>query len=502
MKKLNSFDLKSNKFFVFIIIIIGILACADDQSGYPPLKTNLPLEEITIDLEKYLPDLMNRGLIPGLSLALIRDGKVVYDHGFGVKSVDSKKAVTDNTIFEAASLSKPVFACAVMQLVQEGVLDLDKPLISYASDEFVAEKFWARPLDDPRIRLITARLVLTHRTGLPNWRNNNPINFIHDPDSTFGYSGEGFYFLQMIVVHVLEQPINEIMTERVFQPLEMIHSSFTWKDSYDSLTAYPHDLAIAAGTKRKPESANMAGTLHTTAADYGKFIGGLLNHRLLSQETTMLMFTPQSPLSGDHNKDIFWGLGVGLQQTSAGIAFWHWGDNGPFKAYMVGFPKQKIGLVYFANSISGLSVVNRISELALGGNQPVLTSEILSNYDRVDTPGMDFVQVLAVQGVDSATNLAVNYLKNNPENPIIKEQSLNSLGYSFLGEKKIDEAIKLFELNVRLYPDAFNVYDSLGEGYMEKGEISLAIVNYKKSIELNPENTNGIERLKILEEMK
>ncbi len=134
-----------------------------------PLQTKVKTAEIIARLEQRIPQLMQAGEAPGLSLALIREAKLVWHHGFGVKNAETKEPVTDSTVFEAASLSKPVFAYAVLKLVDSGKLDLDKPLNQYLPGNYDVG-------DDPRLNQITARRVLSHTTGFPNWRpNGSPV---------------------------------------------------------------------------------------------------------------------------------------------------------------------------------------------------------------------------------------------------------------------------------------------------------------------------------------
>ncbi len=119
-------------------------------------------DEATVEqLERDIPDLMKKDGVPGLSIAVIRGGKTAWLHGFGVKEVTTGEAVTGETVFEAASLSKPVFAYGVLKLVEQGKLGLDVPLTTYLPKPFME--------GDERLAKITARIVLSHRTGFANW---------------------------------------------------------------------------------------------------------------------------------------------------------------------------------------------------------------------------------------------------------------------------------------------------------------------------------------------
>jgi CubicO group peptidase (beta-lactamase class C family) len=323
-------------------------------------------------LEQTVPELMRKNSVPGLSLALIRNGKIYWVKSFGVK--DGDVPVTNETIFEAASLSKVVFAYAVLKLVDQGKIDLDAPLQRYLNGPYIE--------GDPRIDKITARMVLSHRTGFPNWRPKEGLAIHFEPGDHFSYSGEGFVFLAKAVERITGQNVNEFMRQTVFTPLGMSSSSYVWREDYDARTAIGHDKDGGAQEKWKPKEANPASSLQTTALDYARFMTALLDGKGLRPETLKQMETPQTAVqqkctvncfaAGPLSKSVFWGLGVGLEKTSIGPAFWHWGDNGAFKAYMVGFPRRKSGLVMFTNSENGLGIADAVVKAAFGADQPSL----------------------------------------------------------------------------------------------------------------------------------
>lgn len=323
-------------------------------------------------VEQSLPELMREYSVPGISLALIRHSKIYWVKSFGVK--DGHVPVTQDTIFEAASLSKVVFAYAVLKLADEGKIDLDAPLEHYLVAPYVQ--------GDPRINKITARMVLTHRTGFPNWRPKEGLTIHFAPGDHFSYSGEGFVFLAKAVERISGQSFNEFMQQMVFTPLGMTSSSYVWRQDYDARTAIGHDKDGRAQEKWKPKEANPASSLQTTALDYARFMTALLDGKGLKADALKQMETPQTPVEqnctancfdvGPLSTTVFWGLGVGLEKASAGLAFWHWGDNGTFKAYMVGFPEHKSGLVMFTNSENGLSIADAVVKTALGSDEPSL----------------------------------------------------------------------------------------------------------------------------------
>ncbi len=185
-------------------------------------------------LEKALPDFMRQADVPGLAIAVIRHGKPYWQHNFGVKNAKTNEPATDETIFEAASLSKPVFAYAVLKLVDQGKLALDAPLSTYLTKPYIEE-------NDSRLTKITARFVLSHRTGFRNWRNDEPLKIYFTPGERFSYSGEGYIYLQTVVEQITGKPLNDVMNELVFTPFGMTSSSYVWRPAFDALTATGHD---------------------------------------------------------------------------------------------------------------------------------------------------------------------------------------------------------------------------------------------------------------------
>jgi CubicO group peptidase (beta-lactamase class C family) len=283
---------------------------------------------------------MAKAEIPGLSIATVESGKLAWHEAFGVKHAGTGEPVTETTVFEAASLSKPVFAYAVLRLVDRGEWDLDEPLWSTLQYDRVAH--------DERAQLITTRMVLSHMTGLPNW-GGTPLELVRDPGTQWGYSGEGFGFLAQAIEQQTGLGANELVRREVFEPLSMSQSSYVWIEAYDEQAATGHGLIGTPLPKGRPRQAHAAATLHTTAVDYARFLVAMMTGEGLEPATYEAMLTPQSQVS---NRDslvphVYWGLGCGLQETERGMALWHWGDNMDFRAYVIGYPAEDAGLVYF-----------------------------------------------------------------------------------------------------------------------------------------------------------
>jgi CubicO group peptidase (beta-lactamase class C family) len=304
-------------------------------------------DAITGTLERDIPEPMKKGRVPGLAIAVIRQGKTYWLHGFGVKQAETGQAVTEGTVFEAASLSKPVFAYGVLKLVERGKLGLDVPLTTYLPKPYIQ--------GDDRLKKITARIVLSHRTGFANWRGDGNALTIHfTPGERFSYSGEGYVYLQRVVEQITGQELNDYMIEAVFKPLGMRSSSYVWRRDFDDRTATGHNADGKPVPLWKPKEAGAASTLNTTVQDYALFVEAVLNRKGLKSATLREMERPQIALDpecrncterepSELSSTLFWGLGWGIQRMKQEDDLWHWGDNGAFKSFVMAAPKSKGG---------------------------------------------------------------------------------------------------------------------------------------------------------------
>jgi CubicO group peptidase (beta-lactamase class C family) len=448
-------------------------------------------------LKKDIPQLLQKSDVPGMSLALVRDGRTVWVGAFGVSNVNTQKRVTVNSLFEAASLSKPVFAYAVLRLVDEGKINLDTPLNKYLGNNYDV-------VNDERINLITARRVLSHTSGFPNWRDNDGTKnlLIHfTPGEKFSYSGEGMVYLSKVVEKITGMRFEAFMQKYALQPLGMNASSYIWRNRFDSLKVYRHDLLGKLSGRNQPDNGredsvhddgNAAASLCTTPGDYAKFIIAVLNGTGLQAKTWQEMLTPQVRVDPKY-PPIAWGLGIGLETMPEGKYFWHWGDNGDSKAYVTAFLPGKNAVVYFADGSNGLSFTKEILDDAIGGDHPALAH---LDYDRYNSISRTFLKSALAKGVAQAMK---DYTAERTKSgQMISESKMNELGYVFVGMKKVDDALVIFQQNILDFPQSWNVWDSLAEAYMDKGDKDLAIKFYEKSLQLNPDNANAAVQLKKL----
>lgn len=430
--------------------------------------------------------------IPGIQLICIKGNKE-ESFNLGTISKESDKKVTAHTIFEAASLSKCVFAYAVLRLYDKGIIHPDTPLIHYTGPY---ERFDST---DPRYAKITARMVLRHTTGLPNWGDDHVAKLIFTPDSTFSYSGEGFQYLQRAVEKLTGKSLNDIAKEEVFTPLGMSQSSYTWTSAFDTLAAFGNSPDAVSGHK----SQRAAASLLTCAHDYAIFLRALMAGTGLKPETHRMMFEKQSAgiwfnhRVTDANQHIWWGLGIGLQENETGEWIWQWGDNGDFKGFCIANPRKKEALVYFTHSNWGLHITADV----LNDFFPKQTwwPSIWTDYQFYEKKNMEaFWAQLDKKSYDHASEIALD-LKRNDTSFKIPESDVNDLAFILLGKNMKNEAIDIFKYNLATNPNSGSTYEGLAEGYDDAGEKELAIKNFKKAVELNPNNGYAADRIKKLQ---
>jgi CubicO group peptidase (beta-lactamase class C family) len=486
-------------YYTLTLTLRGVTASSQVMAQSVSAVGEQPHASIIARLERRIPELMNLGDVPGLSIALVRDGDLVWHRGFGVMDAKTHEPVEDSTVFEAASLGKPVFAYAVLKLCDAGVLDLDTPLNRYLPGTYDVG-------DDARLNLITARRVLSHTSGLPNWRSG-ALTIHFTPGERFSYSGEGYVYLSRVVEHLVGEKINDFMTRTVFEPLGMTHSSYVWQPRYDALKSSYHNTRGEPSRRNAAQGqANVAASLHTTATDYGRFLVAVVNGTGLKPETRRLMVTAQvqvrdggaTTINRPDAKpfpDVAWGLGWGLQTVPNDLSLFHWGNNGDAKAYVVVAERSRSAVAIFANSVYGLSIVPAILSEAVGGTQPATAWLQIEPYD---SPGRQLFRDLTARGARAALDDYRAWRKGRPAGQIVDEDHMNRFGLDLLRMGRVKDAIEVLKQNVSDHPESFNVHDSLGEAYAIDGQRELAIRNYERSLAINPNNTDGLEALRKL----
>ena len=320
------------------------------------------VEDGQVDLAAMVCAALAEYKTPGAAIGLVDAGERTIaaagnrDRGRG--------RIEDDTMFAAASLTKPVFAVGVMALVDEGVLDLDRPLDAYLPEPFLPE--------DERAASVTARMVLSHTTGFPNWRegSNDRVHPPHrglrlrwPPGTRWGYSGEGFSYLQHVIEQLVAAPVADYLTQVVLRPLGMTNSTFEWPVDRSCLAVGHTETGEARPAFRPPVAKAAAGGLFTTAPDYLRF----LDHCLVNEQR---MFVPQVQI----DDELAWGLGWGIENREA-TAVWQWGNDPGYRNFVIGRPDQRAGVVVFTNGDRGAEVYAAVVRELLPGPHPSLEPE-------------------------------------------------------------------------------------------------------------------------------
>ena len=356
--------------------LFPLAACSRPPDAASDTERAAPTALIA-DLEAQIPSLLSAAHVPGLSIAIVRSGRIAWSRGFGVKHSTSKAPVDTDTLFEAGSVSKTVFAYAVMKLCEKGVLNLDTPLANYVSDRWIN--------DDPRFDQITTRHVLSHTSGLQNWRSaEEPLRMQFAPGSKWLYSGEGYSFLQLVVAQltgrvstqsceklfdgltVCSTDIDPYLKTNVLRPFGMSASGYVWETSSEhAATAHGQDgkpTGRPGATRIMAARYGAAGGLSTTATEYAKFLIEVLDPRpsdtfRLTQASRAEMLRPQVKV----NDASSWALGWQILHQKKGNLLSHGGDNPGFKAFVLASAERKSGYVILTNGDNGSEVIGKLA---------------------------------------------------------------------------------------------------------------------------------------------
>jgi len=476
----------------------------------------IPSAAGTSPLQVTLGQMMNIYKVPGISVAVVNHYKIIWAKGFGVTAPGGNTLVTPKTLFQAASISKPITAAGGLWLVEHGKLQLDE-------DVNIKLKSWKVPQNEfTSSQKVTLRRLMSHNAGvnvhgfagyakdepLPTMTqtldgvkpaNNPPIRVIMLPGTQCQYSGGGVTIEGLLIKDVSGQSFEDFMREHILTPSGMNNSTFQQE--------LPPALAARAATGTHTDGTAVPGSWHiypelapdglwSTPADLAKFAieialseHGLANH-ILSKQMAREMLTVQC------NDDepggiggIALGFGIGYHHRPG--LFRHTGGNDGFESILMMDADTGWGFAAMGNSDAFQNVYYHLAETvaqSYGYSLPVPPISLLEELTIIESlkgvqAALDFYQRRKIGGFASEEH---------------SSKTLNLFGYRMLSEHRVDDAIKILQLNVAEYPDDANTYDSLGEAYMNAGQKDLAIQNYEISLKINPKNGNAIEQLKKL----
>lgn len=460
-------------------------------------------------LEPMIEQALKQGNVPGFAIAIVQNQQVVYAAGFGVKNLTNKnEKITPQSLFHMASVTKPFVATSIMQLWEQGKIDLESPLIKYLP--------YFR-MKDERYKAITIRQMLSHVSGMPDvedyeWekpqyddgaleryvRSLANLSLIAAPGTTFRYSNMAYEILGDVIAKVSGESFEDYVKHHILEPLDMKSSTLLIKKADPKLLTSPHvlDESYEPTVSRVFPYNRMhspSSTLYSNVLDMSRWAianmnrGELDGKRILKASTYDFMWKP----AGDNwrNIGISWFLGARREYRTIS----HNGGDTGFRSNLVMIPDKGVAVIMMSNydGPSSLgSITNAALDLALGSTpEPLVFREPIAKV---------LYKAIASEGLEPAVKKYYELKKTAPDAYTFDENQLNDLGYKLMAGGKLKEAIRVFQLNVEAYPASANAYDSLGEGYLKNGDRELAIENYEKSLKLDSANQNAVEILKKL----
>jgi CubicO group peptidase (beta-lactamase class C family) len=349
--------MKRNKLLLFFIATGLFIACSKENGNNPKKeKLNIAAIEAAIDLQ------MKSKKIPGMQLVYVK-GNQTYRFQKGVKNVNTQETVDENTVFQAASMSKPLAAYIFLKLIDRGVLSLDVPLSDYYE--------YDRLVKNPNNLGITARHVLLHTSGFANWTDviGGPLDAQFAAGERYLYSGEGFQYLQKTIEHITQKSLNQLAEEEVFKPFEMTRSAFYLTTKLNDNIAAGHEVGVFNNNTNYTEAvANSAFSLLTTANDYAKFIQKVYIEGVGLSNSMFNEMVKIGVLQNTSKPNVGRGLGIGIQKNEKGIAYFHGGNNPGFKAFHMVYPADKEFFIFLSNSSVGYDLRLPFCELFFGSD--------------------------------------------------------------------------------------------------------------------------------------
>jgi D-alanyl-D-alanine-carboxypeptidase/D-alanyl-D-alanine-endopeptidase len=394
-----------------IVLLLSLTGCTalGPRPAHPEI-VRLDGTRIAPDqLTERITELTRAARVQGLTVTVFNRAETAYCRAFGFASLPAGRPLRPDTEIYGASLSKAVFSILVMKLVEQGVIDLDRPLQEYLDEPLWKNKgkSWHENLgdlrEDPRLLRITARMSLSHTTGLPNWRWFEPdqkLRIHYEPGERFSYSGEGMTLLQIVLEKLTGKPLEQLMQEQIFGPYGMKTSSYTWQARFETDYAVGHRADGTAYPKDKDNAARSASTLETTTEDLARFLSAVLRGEGLRKPSWKEMFRPQVRIHSraqagpgateeTHANDaiaLSYGLGWGLLRTPHGWGAFKEGHGDGFQHYAILFPERGLGVLLMSNSDNAESIFHQLLTLTLADTYTPLEWENYVPYDPTRSP--------------------------------------------------------------------------------------------------------------------
>lgn len=436
------------------------------------------------------------------SVLVAENGAIIYKKGFGFANMEWDIPNAPNTKHRLGSITKQFTGLLVLQLAEAGKIDLQAPITTYLPDYPSAHG-----------DIITIHHLLTHTSGIPNYTAfpgfmekdsrdpYTPTDFVKTfsdmeldftPGERFSYSNSGYFLLGLIIEKMSGKSYEQMLQENIFTPLNMKDSGFDHHDTIlkNRATGYEKEGGEFVNSKYLDMSIPYAaGSLYSTVEDLYLWDQALYSNTLLSKASMDLFF-------GEHIKAMNDSYGYGwvigsesLGNTEESIAtISHGGGINGFNTLITRAPSDKSLIVLLNNT--GRAPLNDMAQAIRG-----ILYDMPYDFPKKSVANAVYDEIIA-NGSDAAL-IHYTAIKSSKDYEL-NEDEMNSIGYKLLQSEKLDEAAAVFKLNVEAFPKSFNVYDSYAEALLSQGDKEQAIINYKKSVEMNPNNQNGIDYLKTL----
>ena len=365
------------KSVVTVMLVLCLAACTVSA----PMRRldDAPLSIASVN--RVVAELMQTNQVPGLAVALIQDGRISFVNAYGKRDVEHNLPLTTDTIMYGASLTKASFAYLVMQLVDEGLIDLDRPIGAYLPKPLPDYPQYSDLANDPRWQRLTMRILLDHTTGFQNFRWIDPdkrLRFHRDPGERYGYSGEGINLAQFILETGLGLDLGAEMQRRVFDRFGMTRTAMRWRADFAGNVAQGYTAAGALQEHEQRQRVRAAGSMDTTIADWAKFLAGVSRGEGLSAKSKAEMTHLQISIDSESQFPTLqaartdrwqpialgYGIGWGVFDTPYGHAYFKEGHDDGTANYALCVDSKRTCILLMSNSVRAegifVTLVNRL----------------------------------------------------------------------------------------------------------------------------------------------
>ena len=498
----------------------ALLSIATERSFPMPSKEGL--DDMNAWIRTTVEMRMKQNNIPAVSIGIIRGGKLKLVDGYGSLKRDGEQNVDENTIFQIASTSKMFAGMIVSDLVDSGKLILDEPIVNYLGDA-INEDAKAELADVKLKHIIQNTSGIPHRACSINRNTNHPahahwtvgyskadliadinkIKLEFEPGTKWGYSSSGYAILGHICEIVTEASYESLLKKHATLKFGLADTAINLSESQQARLATPYDPQNrdAEGKVVDWGMANPPSGIFSSASDMTQLMKSQIEayqrFEKTGERSSLILTdhpdTDNRPRTKGETHSHFC-LGFFKWVTPNGVNYGIPGDNDGFAIYYEINPDDGHGHVLMTSS--GGRWFGELGKeiLAKLNGQPYVDPSTKKSL------AQSVYDIAIAQGMDAAINQFREH--KDSDKFYFREDEMNNAGYALMQQNKVKEAIEVFRINVKEFPDSWNVYDSLGEAYLRDGNEELGIKNYQMSIKLNPENTPAIEILKKLDQAR